>query len=147
MAEELLPQRHLIVAPERFHESLQSYVEHKQKQLPTQLVSLESILKDAEGIDDAEKLKRYLYAQWKNEHIGYALLVGDADVLPVRYMVLDRVTKPAFDYAFYPSDLYYSDLAKRDGSLEDWKCAKGFVSCELFWRSPRGGKQERCDQF
>ena len=52
------------------------------------------------------------------------LLVGDADVMPVRYMVLDRVTPAAFDYAFYPSDLYYADLAKADGSFEDWNGAK-----------------------
>ena len=40
------------------------------------------------------------------------LLVGDATVLPVRYMVLDRVTPAAFDTAFYPSDLYYADVAQ-----------------------------------
>ena len=52
------------------------------------------------------------------------LLVGDVDVLPVRFMVLDRVTPAAFDYAFYPSDLYYGDLAKPDGSFEDWNARK-----------------------
>lgn len=122
--DEPLPQRHLIVAPERFLASLKSYVVHKQAQLPTKLVSLETILLDSDGVDDAEKLKRYLYANWKAEALGYVLLVGDADVLPVRYMVLDRVTKPAFDYAFYPSDLYYSDLAKPDGSFDDWNGRK-----------------------
>jgi hypothetical protein len=39
-------------------------------------------------------------------------------------MVLDRVTPAAFDYAFYPSDLYYADLAKPDGSFEDWNARK-----------------------
>jgi hypothetical protein len=39
-------------------------------------------------------------------------------------MVLDRVTPAAFDYAFYPSDLYYADLLKKDGSFEDWNGAK-----------------------
>src|SRR4030095_8460638 len=29
-------------------------------------------------------------------------------------------TPAAFDYAFYPSDLYYADLAKADGSFDDW---------------------------
>ena len=52
------------------------------------------------------------------------LLVGDVDVMPVRFMVLDRVTPAAFDYAFYPSDLYYADLAKADGSFEDWNARK-----------------------
>ena len=48
------------------------------------------------------------------------VLVGDVDVMPVRYMVLDRVTPAAFDYAFYPSDLYYADLAKSDGAFDCW---------------------------
>jgi len=34
------------------------------------------------------------------------------------------VTKEAFDYAFYPSDLYYADVAKADGSFDDWNGAK-----------------------
>ncbi|MGA2256567.1 MAG: hypothetical protein ABSG53_18115 [Thermoguttaceae bacterium] len=40
------------------------------------------------------------------------LLVGDATLLPVRYMMLDRLTPAAFDTAFYPSDLYYSDARR-----------------------------------
>ncbi len=54
----------------------------------------------------------------------YVLLVGDVDVMPVRFMVLDRVTPAAFDYAFYPSDLYYADLARADGSFDDWNARK-----------------------
>jgi hypothetical protein len=69
-------------------------------------------------------LKRYLYDRWRGEGVRYVLLVGDADLMPVRYMVLDRVTEPAFDYAFYPSDLYYSDLAKQDGSFDDWNARR-----------------------
>jgi hypothetical protein len=75
--------------------------------------------------DDPERLKRFLFQAWRSRNsVGYVLLVGDADVLPVRYMVLDRITPAAFDYAFYPSDLYYADLAKRDGSFEDWNARK-----------------------
>lgn len=114
----------VVVAPDRFHRALADYVAHKKKQLPTELASLEKILKSARGADDAEKLKRWLFDAWKDRKIGYALLVGDADVLPVRYMVLDRITAPAFDYAFYPSDLYYGDVARADGTFEDWNAAK-----------------------
>jgi hypothetical protein len=42
-------------------------------------------------------------------------------------MVLDRVTPAAYDYAFYPSDLNYADLAMPDGTFEDWNAAhEGF---------------------
>jgi hypothetical protein len=117
----------VIVAPESFHRSLRAFAAYKRTLLPTELVSLEAIRRSSTGADDAEKLKRYLYRAWKERQVGYALLAGDGDVMPVRYMVLDRVTAAAYDYAFYPSDLYYADLAKADGSFEDWNGAgEGF---------------------
>ena len=64
------------------------------------------------AVDDAERLKRGLHQLVRDQEVRWVLLVGDADVMPVRYMVLDRVTPAAFDYAFYPSDLYYADLAE-----------------------------------
>ena len=116
--------RLLVIAPNAFHPALQEFVAHKQKLQPTELRSLEKILEQNRGVDDPEKLKRFLYDEWRQRGLGYALLVGDVDVLPVRYMVLDRVTPAAFDYSFYPSDLYYSDLAKADGSFDDWNAQK-----------------------
>lgn len=114
----------LVISAGQFHQALHEFVEHKRKQLPTELVSLEAVLRDTAGCDDPERVKRFLYAQWKEHDAGYVLLVGDADVFPVRYMVLDRVTPAAFDYAFYPSDLYYSDLARADGSFDDWNAQR-----------------------
>ena len=114
----------LIIAPGAFLPALQDFAAYKQKLLPTELLSLESILKATSGVDDPEKLKRFLHNEWSQHNLGYALLVGDVDVMPVRYMVLDRVTPAAYDYAFYPSDLYYSDLAKADGSFDDWNANK-----------------------
>jgi hypothetical protein len=123
-AEPIEKARFLVVAPERFHDALGPFIEHKQSLLPTKLVALErAIAPDPENpaLDDPERLKRFLYETWQAEGVEYVLLVGDVDVLPVRYMVLDRITPAAFDYAFYPSDLYYSDLAKSsDGSFDDW---------------------------
>jgi Peptidase family C25 len=116
--------RLLVIAPERFHSALEDFVSFKRTLLPTRLISLEKVLTHNPGVDAPEKLKRYLFDQWRHHHLGYVLLVGDVDVLPVRFMVLDRVTPAAFDYAFYPSDLYYSDLAKADGSFDDWNAQK-----------------------
>ncbi len=130
-----------VVAPERFHEALGAFVGHKRRQMPVELVSLEQALTDATGVDDAERLKRWLYAAWRERGVGYALFVGDADCLPVRYMVLDRVTAPAFDYAFYPSDLYYADLAREDGSFDDWNARKeGFH--KAYFGEVRGEKNK-----
>ncbi|MCW5777411.1 MAG: hypothetical protein KIS87_13325 [Phycisphaeraceae bacterium] len=110
----------LVVAPRELAGALGEFVEFKRERLATTLVTLEDALAAGEGVDDAERLKRYLFGRWREGGVRYVLLVGDADVMPVRYMVLDRWTEPAFHYAFYPSDLYYADLAKRDGSFEDW---------------------------
>ncbi|MEP0843669.1 MAG: hypothetical protein HRF43_13275 [Phycisphaerae bacterium] len=131
----------LIVAPQRFHDALKDFVAFKSRLMKVELAGLESILKDGAGADDPERLKRFLYAAWKERRAGYCLLVGDADVLPVRYMVLDRVTPAAFDYAFYPSDLYYADLAGPDGSFDDWNARKdGFHA--RYYGEVRGEKNK-----
>ena len=114
----------LVIAPGSFQPALADFLDFKKTLLPTKFKSLESILADGRGVDDPEKLKRFLYDQWHDHNLGYALLVGDVDIMPVRYMVLDRATAPAFNYAFYPSDLYYSALAKPDGSFDDWNARK-----------------------
>ena len=121
------PRGMLVIAPEAWHPALAEFVAFKKTQLPTEVRSLESILRNTPGVDDPEKLKRFLHDEWRNHRLGYALLVGDVDVMPVRFMVLDRVTPAACDYAFYPTDLYYADLAKADGSFDDWNaCKEGY---------------------
>jgi hypothetical protein len=131
-APEANPKRLLVVAPAAFHPALEEFIAHKRKLLPTELKSLEEILRENEGVDDPEKLKRFLFAEWRQRKLGYVLLVGDVDVLPVRYMVLDRVTLAAFDYAFYPSDLYYSDLVRTDGRFDDWNARKDDFHADYF---------------
>lgn len=116
--------RLLVVAPAELEGSLEKFLAYKNTLLKTEFKSLESILAESQGVDDPEKLKRYFYEQWKSADLGYVLLVGDVDVMPVRYIVTDRKTKSAFNYAFYPSDLYYSDLAKPDGEFDDWNAQK-----------------------
>lgn len=131
----------VVIAPEAFRSSLAEFLAHKQELLPSEFRSLETILAQNQGVDDPEKLKRYLYKEWKTGGVGYALLVGDVDVLPVRFMVLDRVTPAAFDYAFYPSDLYYGDLAKADGVFEDWNAqTNGFHAA--YYGEVRGEKNK-----
>lgn len=114
----------VIVAPRGFHEALGAFVAHKRERRATELVALEDALAAERGGDDPERLKRFLFSAWRERGTRFVLLVGDADVMPVRCMVLDRVTAPAFDYAFYPSDLYYADLARADGAFDDWNAAR-----------------------
>jgi hypothetical protein len=115
-----LPPGLVLVAPAEWEGVLKPFVEARAKERPCTFVALEDALARNAGRDAPERLKRELHRRWKEEQLGYVLLVGDADVLPVRFMVLDRCTEPAFHYAFYPSDHYYADLARADGSFDDW---------------------------
>lgn len=134
------PRRLIVVAPKQFCEALVEFVEFKRARLDVDLVAIEDIA--AKGVDEPERIKQHLYEVWRRGGLRYVLLVGDADVLPVRYMVLDRCTEPAFDYAFYPSDLYYADLAREDGSFDDWNGARdGFHAA--YFGEVRGEKNKR----
>ena len=115
----------LIIAPSELLAAVQPLLAHKNATgLPATAVSLKDALANAvaaTGCDDAERLKRFLFARKQSDaSLQFVLLVGDADVMPVRFMTLDRVTESAFNVAFYPSDLYYADLSKQDGSFETW---------------------------
>ena len=66
--------RLLVNAPNGFHPSLEAFVAFKQELLPTEFVKLEDVLKSADGVDDPEKLKRFLYTEWHERELGYVLL-------------------------------------------------------------------------
>jgi hypothetical protein len=114
----------VIVAPAAWERTLQPFVEARGRELAVELAILEDLVSAGEGVDPPERIKRHLYRAWKERGARYALLVGDADTFPVRFMVLDRCTEPAFDYAFYPSDLYYADLADDRGAFDDWNAER-----------------------
>ena len=122
----------LIVAPRNFQKELEPFVTHKKKDLAVESAVLEDVLAQNQGVDDPEKLKHFIYQAWHERQVHYVLLVGDSEVMPVRYMVLDRVEPPAFDYAFYPCDLYYADVAKDDGSFDDWNANKEGFHAQYF---------------
>ncbi|MBK8179630.1 MAG: hypothetical protein IPK67_12240 [Planctomycetes bacterium] len=127
-----------VIAPAEFRSALEPLLAARAKELPVEFVALEELLREeltqglsqrspsaaasqpAPVLDPPEAIKRALHRRWRAGTLGYALLVGDADTFPVRFLVLDRVTEPAFHFAFYPSDLYYADLARDDGSFDDW---------------------------
>lgn len=119
--------RLLVIAPDSFRDALAEYLEARSRQLggPVEFLSLEAVLADGgEAADHPERIKRELHRRWKAGGLTAVLLVGDADIMPVRFMMLDRGTAPAFDTAFYPSDLYYADLARDDGSFDDWNASR-----------------------
>ncbi len=125
----------LIVAPKAWCAALEPFAASK-RALPwmdgCEVVALENLCAETPSAgatsDEAEQLKRALFARWQNAakdaRVDSVLLVGDSDALPYRFMMLDRGTKPACDVAFYPSDLYYADLADDAGAFDDWNARR-----------------------
>ena len=131
----------VVVAPEAWSEALAPWVAARSAELQVESVALEELLAGAGGADAPEKIKRHLYRAWSERGARYALLVGDADVFPVRFMVLDRKTEAAFDTAFYPSDLYYADVADGEGAFDDWNGARRGHHA-TYWGEVRGEKHK-----
>jgi hypothetical protein len=121
-----------IVGPRVWLAELEEYARARKPEVQSTVVAWEDLVEKSPGVDEPEKIKRFLYSQWQKREVGHLLLVGDASVTPVRYMVLDRATAAAHDYAFYPSDLYYADLAKSDGAFEDWNAMQDGIHGRYF---------------
>lgn len=118
----------LVIAPAEWEAELKPLIAARAAQgYAARFLALEDAVAGDSGGDAPERIKRRLHAEWRERGLTHALLVGDADVFPVRFMVLDRATEPACHYAFYACDLYYADLARADGSFDDWNArAEGF---------------------
>jgi len=110
----------LVVAPAAWEADLRPLVELRARDFQASFLALEDALAEGDGADAPERLKRVLWRRWREQGLAHVLLAGDAATLPVRFMVLDRNTEAAWNTAFYPSDLYYADLAREDGSFDDW---------------------------
>jgi hypothetical protein len=139
--------RLLIVAPRAFTKALSVFVAHKKRLLPTRLVALQTILASSPGADDAEKLKRYLYDQWRSHALGYVLLVGDPAIMPIRYRAVCGSDPSLGKCGFSPVDMYYADLARRDGSFDDWNAVKKgyqrqYYGTTMLWEQ---AKKEPCN--
>lgn len=131
-ASDAAPRALAIVAPAAWLSRLEPLRAARQRERATELVALEDLLAGESKGDAPERLKRWLYRAWKERRLGYALLVGDADVLPVRFMVLDRREPKACDYAFYPSDLYYADVADESGGFDSWNASADGLHARYF---------------
>ncbi len=126
--------RLLIIAPNALTAAAAEYRDARAADLRADVATLDEAISGQPGVDDAERLKHYLHSRWarSGRKLAYVLLMGDADCMPVRYMVLDRGTPAAFNYAFYPSDLYYADLVNASGEFDDWNAQKADFHAQYF---------------
>jgi len=119
----------LIVAHEDFLEPLKELKDWKTRTgMPTGLVSWQTYNGYASwGWDEPERIKKGIELAHKTYGVKYVMLVGDSDMLPVRYTFTDRKQNDStpggqiFGYgAYYAGDLYYADLYKQDGTFDNW---------------------------
>ncbi len=126
----------VIIAPEKFSESLQPLVDHKNNfGIKTIIKTVEEIISGYVGRDEPEQIKYFLKDAKENWGITYVLLVGglksyiyardkddrnhgstNAWHVPVRYTNIRHSNEVGV-----LSDLYFSDLYRYNESLQDWE--------------------------
>jgi len=105
----------LIIAPDSWLNALQPLVNEKEQHgIKTILMSIEDILSQYNGRDNAEKVKYCIKDATEQYGIKYVLLVGDVNKIPVRYSNLNMSGEP------FISDLYYADIYDANGSFSSW---------------------------
>ncbi len=121
----------LILTPAEFQNALLPLLAHKSTTgVSTMLETLESIYSDpaySGGRDPQEKIKLAIADAYDRYGIQAAMLVGDVDKFPVRY--IRNWDSTIWGHSFAPSDLYYADLydySDNDpwdldtGAFDDW---------------------------
>jgi len=102
----------LIICPSQWKQIIQKFVNYKERQgIKTIVAGLNEIM-NIWHKDEAEKIKYFIKDCIENYGIKYVLLVGDADVMPVRYVstIVGEV----------PCDLYFADIYDANGNFSSW---------------------------
>ncbi len=119
----------LIIAHEDFIEPLKELQEWKTRTgIRTGLISWQEYDRYTSwGWDTPERIKKGIELAQKTYGVKYVMLVGDSDMLPVRYTYTDRTKADntpggqTIGYgAYFAGDLYYADLYKQDGTFDNW---------------------------
>ncbi|HVQ01118.1 MAG TPA: C25 family cysteine peptidase, partial [Candidatus Thermoplasmatota archaeon] len=112
----------LIIAPCDFMKSLRPLVVHKDNVgIRTRLVPLCDVYRQMywQGRDKPEKIKYFIKAAKENWGIKYVMLVGDFELMPVRY-VYNADNNTEWNEPRFISDLYYADLYDAHGNFSSW---------------------------
>lgn len=119
----------LIIAPNEYQSALQPLVSHKNDHgVETLFASVESILDQTRGRDDAEKIKYYIYDASEEWGIKYVLLIGNFDKTPMR-----RSAIPIYQDEDILTDLYYADIYDGHGDFSSWDSNNNNKFSEYSW--------------
>ncbi len=112
----------LVLAPDKFIDSLQPLVIHKETHnIKTTLVSLSTMYEEISeyGRDNPEKIKYYIKYAIETWGIKYVLLVGDFIQMPIRYCSNSDMF-PGYPEPSFISELYYADIYEKNGNFSSW---------------------------
>jgi hypothetical protein len=103
------------------------------------IVTWQDLVDTYPGIDYPERIKRGIADWYSSRGVKYVLLMGDADMFPVRYIAMDwNVHTPepdklsSSDFVYSASDLYYADLFNSSEDFDDWDFDKNRLYGELW---------------
>jgi len=106
--------RYLIVAGSNFLDKLQRLKDYRVATgYDADIVSIDDVLSQSSGLDDAEKLREYLKTYYQDGG-RFVLLAGDETIIPIRYTYHWSVDYVPDLNNQMVCDLYYADL------LSDW---------------------------
>jgi len=104
----------LIITSRRLEQAAEKLRLLKEKQGFRVLVGfIEDIYKAYEGRDAQEKIRNYIKGVHRDYNIKYVIILGDMDVVPVRYAYIPDGafdSNPKIDGVYVETDLYYADL-------------------------------------
>jgi len=104
----------LVITPQEWVSHFDEYVAfYEARGLRTHVTSLEDILANYDGRDNAEKMRTYITQEYENEGIMMVLLGGDSNVVPWRALWC-KATEEEEDNL--PADMYFVCL---DGTWND----------------------------
>lgn len=119
----------LIIGPEEWRGSLERFVRYKNDTgMSSSLLTIENIDSQFNGVDAPERIKCAIEVHHRVHGAQYILLAGDVDRFPVRYI---KAINTEWGTKWYPSDLYYADLYRSDGSFDNWDADKDGIAGEL----------------
>lgn len=119
----------LVIAPNEYQTALQPLISHKNDHdVQTVFTTVETIIDQTRGRDDAEKMKYYIYDAAENWGIDYVLLVGNVDKTPMR-----RSAIRIYHDDDLLTDLYYADIYDEYGDFSSWDSNNNDRFSEYNW--------------
>lgn len=147
----------VIITSSSFKSAADSYAAWRtQMDMNTKVVTLDDITGGtytaAQGRDTQEKMKYFIKWALDNWGITYVLLMGDADVIPVRYADIpdgfdDDGSEYGVDGRLVPADLYYADIYDAQNNFCSWDSNNNNVFGEWGYDSQGGSAVDHCDLY